>query len=78
MEVTPKVAGVEEAVISCSLPKRLRGCSWQHVVAMVSYSVNDRAVKRARELIGARQYVLESEWGEVQPKADDENEFLVA
>jgi hypothetical protein len=43
---------------------------------MASYTVNDRAVKRARELIDARQYVLESEWGEVQPKADDENEFL--
>ena len=45
---------------------------------MASYSVNDRAVKRARELIDARQYVLDSEWGEVQPKADDENEFLAA
>jgi hypothetical protein len=43
---------------------------------MASYTVNDGAVKRARELIDARQYVLESEWGEVQPKADDENEFL--
>ena len=26
----------------------------------------------------ARQYVLDSEWGEVQPKADDENAFLEA
>jgi hypothetical protein len=43
---------------------------------MASYSVNDRAVKRARELIDARQYVLESDWGDSQPKADDENEFL--
>ncbi len=43
---------------------------------MASYSVNDRAVARARKLIDARQYVLESDWGEVQPSADDENAFL--
>ena len=30
---------------------------------MASYSVNERAVARARELIEARQYVLESELG---------------
>jgi hypothetical protein len=43
---------------------------------MASYAVNDSGVARARELIEARQYVLDSEWGEVQPKADAENEFL--
>lgn len=32
----------------------------------------------ARRLIGARQYVLESDWGDVQPNADDENAFLEA
>jgi len=40
------------------------------------YSVNRRAVARARQLIDARQYVLESDWGERQPRADDENRFL--
>jgi hypothetical protein len=49
----------------------------QHVV-MASYSVNERAVARARRLIDARQYVLESEWGSVQPSADDENAFLAS
>jgi hypothetical protein len=43
---------------------------------VASYSVNDRAVARARELIAARQYVLRSDWGEVQPRASDENAFL--
>jgi hypothetical protein len=43
---------------------------------MASYSVNERAVARARQLINARQYVLESNWGDVQPRADDENAFL--
>jgi hypothetical protein len=41
-----------------------------------SYSVNDSAVTRARELIEARQYVLDSDWGDVQPNADAENAFL--
>jgi hypothetical protein len=43
---------------------------------MASYAVNDRAVARARALIDARQYVLESDWGQVQPKAAQENAFL--
>ena len=43
---------------------------------MASYSVNERAVRRARELIDARQYVLNSDWGEAQPKAADENAYL--
>jgi hypothetical protein len=43
---------------------------------MASYSLNDRAVARARRLIDARQYVLDSDWGEVQPSASDENAYL--
>ena len=43
---------------------------------MASYSVNPRAVERARKLIDARQYVLESDWGDAQPRAAAENAFL--
>jgi hypothetical protein len=43
---------------------------------VASYSVNERGVARARRLIEARQYVLDSEWGEVQPRAAEENAFL--
>jgi hypothetical protein len=43
---------------------------------MASYSVNDRAVEHARELIGKRQYVLESDWGDDQPDAEAENAYL--
>jgi hypothetical protein len=43
---------------------------------MASYSLNDRAVARARRLVEARQYVLDSDWGRVQPRADAENAFL--
>jgi hypothetical protein len=42
---------------------------------MASYTVNERAVC-ARRLIDNRQYVLQSEWGNVQPRADAENAFL--
>ena len=45
---------------------------------MASYSVNERAVARARALIDARRYVLESDWGDVQPRADAENAFLAS
>jgi hypothetical protein len=45
-------------------------------LSVASYSVNDAGVAKARELIQARQYVLRSEWNEVQPRADDENAFL--
>ena len=43
---------------------------------MASYSVNPAGVARARELIEKKQYVLDSEWGEVQPRAADENAYL--
>ncbi|CAN5774438.1 hypothetical protein BH24ACT6_BH24ACT6_01670 [soil metagenome] len=43
---------------------------------MASYSVNKAAVQRARRMIDARQYVLDSDWGDVQPNAETENAFL--
>ena len=43
---------------------------------MASYTVNKAAVERARRLIDARQYVLDSDWGQVQPGADAQNAFL--
>jgi hypothetical protein len=43
---------------------------------MASYTLNEAGIEHARKLIEARQYVLESDWGEVQPGADDENRFL--
>jgi len=43
---------------------------------MASYSVNKAAVQRARRMVDARQYVLDSDWGDVQPNAETENAFL--
>lgn len=45
---------------------------------MASYTVNPAAIARAERLIDARQYVLDSDWGEVQPNADDENAYLAS
>src|SRR3977135_1941791 len=43
---------------------------------MPSSLLNDAAVAKARRLIDARQYVLDSDWGDVQPNADAQNAFL--
>src|ERR687886_3112804 len=43
---------------------------------MAKYLVNEAGLAHARELIAARRYVLRSEWGRVQPTADDENAYL--
>jgi hypothetical protein len=45
---------------------------------MASYSINADAVARARQLIDAHQYVLDSVWGDAQPTAEDENAFLAS
>jgi hypothetical protein len=43
---------------------------------MATYSVNKSAVARCRQLIEAKQYVLDSDWGDVQPSADAQNTYL--
>ena len=43
---------------------------------MASYTLNKKAVANIHKLIEARQYVLDSDWGEVQPGAEDENAYL--
>lgn len=43
---------------------------------MADYTVNQAAERRIRELIDARQYVLDSRWGDVQPSADAQNDYL--
>lgn len=43
---------------------------------MASYDVNPDAVQWARELISKRRYVLDSDWGSVQPTAADQNAYL--
>jgi len=45
---------------------------------VVSYCVNPAAVEHARRLIESRQYVLQSDWGDVQPKAEAQNRYLAS
>lgn len=43
---------------------------------MARYTVNDEGVAKARALIDARQYVLDSDWGEAQVDAEQQNAFV--
>jgi hypothetical protein len=43
---------------------------------VATYSVNPRARRKAEQLIDSRQYVLDSDWGKVQPGTAEQNEFL--
>ena len=43
---------------------------------MATYDVNPDAVAHCRALIEKKQYVLDSDWGRVQPDAEAQNAFL--
>ena len=43
---------------------------------MATYDVNPDAVAHCRALIESKQYVLDSDWGDVQPGAEAQNAFL--
>ncbi len=42
---------------------------------MAKYLVNAAGIAYAEHLIDARQYVLDSQWGDVQPRAEQENAY---
>ena len=43
---------------------------------MAEYTLNKRAMARARKLINAHEWVLDSDWGDAQPSARKENAYL--
>lgn len=43
---------------------------------MAKYAVNQSAVDKAKSLISANQYDLDSEWEDAQPSTDAENDML--
>jgi hypothetical protein len=43
-----------------------------------AYTVNEDAVRHAKRLIDARQYVLRSRWQDAQPRTREQNAFLKA
>lgn len=55
---------------------RLSATGRGHNPGMASYTVNKAAVAHARELIEAKRYVLDSDWGDSQPDAAAQNHYL--
>lgn len=47
-----------------------------HHGGMATYAVNPDAVAHLRALIEKKQYVLDSDWGDVQPDAEAQNAYL--
>jgi hypothetical protein len=43
---------------------------------VAAYALNDVAVRHAKQLIDARQYVLRSRWQNVQSRAKEQNAYL--
>lgn len=43
---------------------------------VAKYGLNRAAVEYARTLIRSGQYILDSDWGEVQPRAEAQNAYL--
>jgi hypothetical protein len=66
-----QAAGIGAGIHYPLSPDRVR----QNAV-MASYSVNPHAVAHAQQLIDSRQYVLDSDWGKVQPGPSEQNAFL--
>jgi hypothetical protein len=54
----------------------VRAAALRQNAVMAKYSVNESAVAHVRELIKKRQYVLDSDWGDSQPKAEAQNAYL--
>jgi hypothetical protein len=63
---------------AASKDDRPRGVEGVTICKVAAYAVNQRAVARARGLIESRQYVLNSDWGDVQPRAAEENAYLAS
>jgi hypothetical protein len=45
-------------------------------VRVATYTVHPAGVEQAERLIDNRQYVLDSDWGEAQPRAEAQNAYL--
>jgi hypothetical protein len=43
---------------------------------MAEYALNSMAIEEAERRLDARQYVLDSNWGDCQPDSEAENAFL--
>jgi hypothetical protein len=73
LQIVPERRPRPAAARECEFPPDA-GAGRMCVVA--SYGINQVGIEHARELIAKRQYVLRSEWGEVQPRAAAENAYV--
>jgi hypothetical protein len=73
------VRGSAEAVVALvARASAGRLSSRCHNFRVSSYILNERAVEKAEQLIAGRQYVLDSDWGDVQPNAAASNAYLAS
>jgi hypothetical protein len=59
-----------------SLPSDVADAWFRENARVPAYTVSKDAVRHAKRLIDARQYVLRSRWQDVQPRAREQNAFL--
>ena len=60
------------------LPLHVADAGFSDNARLPAYTLNQDAIKHAKRLIDARQYVLRSRWQDVQPRAREQNLFLKA
>jgi hypothetical protein len=72
--LSPKRKRARTDAASRSRPTRRRSVGEN--VRVAAYKLNEDAVRHAKQLIDARQYVLRSRWQNVQPRAREQNAFL--
>jgi hypothetical protein len=58
------------------LPSHVADARFGENARVPAYTVNQDAVRDAKRLIDAHQYVLRSRWQDVQPRAREQNAFL--
>ena len=69
-------AGRRECIGVLRPVARLIAAADGNTIVMAKYLVNTAAVTHCRRLIDAHQYVVSSDWGDVQPSAEQENDYL--
>jgi hypothetical protein len=70
--------GTRKAAVLNAVVLAIRRAARRELKGVASYSVNRQAVEHARELIERRQYVVRSEWGDVQPRAAEQDAYLAS
>jgi hypothetical protein len=76
VEVAPHPTPLRRSVAGGPAAAHLTTRDFGETARLPVYTLNQDAVKHAKRLIDARQYVLRSRWQNVQPRAREQNAFL--